>query len=336
MFYKLEYSPYQRQFKQPLKTHHGIWETRFGIILYLQTETGETWLGEISPLSWFGSETNEAVWDFCQQLPPEVSETIVDQIPDSLPACQWGFSSAFALQITSEFLQAVEANSQSKNWQYSYLLPTVGTASEIAVLLEKSPDLLKDYQTFKWKIGVHDMQSEMVTLQKIIELLNNQASLNNIPTEKIKIRLDANTGLTFDSAKQWLKLADNLGNIEFLEQPLPVDQYAEMLALTQEYATPIALDESVSNFAQLTKLATADRQKWPGIFVIKSSIMGKRSPLENLIKSTGIDVVFSSVFETAIGQYSNLKLAEDLADYLPEKRALGFAVNQWFDQSFLY
>ena len=77
MHYQLKFFPYKQNFKQPLKTSHGIWHIREGIILQLISKTGEIGLGEIAPLSWFGSETLSEALDFCHRLPKKITtETI--------------------------------------------------------------------------------------------------------------------------------------------------------------------------------------------------------------------------------------------------------------------
>ena len=95
MHYKLQIFPYKRNFKQPLKTSHGIWRIREGIILKLTNKTGEIGLGEIAPLSWFGSETLSEALDFCHQLPKKITTETIFSIPDNLPSCKFGFESAW-------------------------------------------------------------------------------------------------------------------------------------------------------------------------------------------------------------------------------------------------
>ncbi|MFM7440690.1 MAG: enolase C-terminal domain-like protein, partial [Snowella sp.] len=125
---------------------------------------------------------------------------------------------------------------------------------------------------------------------------------------------------------------DQIRQIEFIEQPLPPDQFSELLTLSQNFKTAIALDESVANLKQLKECYELG---WRGIYVIKAAIMGSPRQLENFYQNHAIDSVFSSVFETSIGQQAVLALAQELRSC---DRALGFGVNQWFqeaDPSFL-
>jgi O-succinylbenzoate synthase len=179
------------------------------------------------------------------------------------------------------------------------------------------------YRTFKWKIGVNTISREL----EIFKLLTQK-----LPKDG-KLRLDANGGLTIEQANTWLWICDQvngsqdlLTQVEFIEQPLPVDQIDQMLQLSADYETAIALDESV---ATLNQLAIAYEKGWRQIFVIKPGIIGSPSRLREFCKSKQIDTVFSSVFETQIGRKAALQLAVELSKY---NRAVGFGINHWFDE----
>ncbi len=310
MHYQLRFYPYKRNFKQPLKTSYGIWDTREGIILQLTNETGKTGLGEIASLSWFGSETLSEALDFCRQLPKEITAETIFSIPDNLPTCRFGFESAW------ENIQPVNHKKQpnSPNF-YSGLLPGGDAALEVWQQLFQA-----GYRTFKWKIGVSKIPNELKIFKTLVKVL---------PSE-IKLRLDANGGLTFEQAKQWLQICEEIKIIEFIEQPLPVEQFEEMLNLSDRYSIPIALDESVANLRQMQQYY---QQGWPGIFVIKPAIFGSRSQLRSFCQNHTIDAVFSSVFETKIGRKAALQLATELQPNLLKNRAFGFGVTHWFDEA---
>jgi len=308
MPYRFEFRPYRRRFVRPLATSHGTWDMRDGIILRLRDETNIGW-GEIAPISWFGSETIEEALSFCRQLPTEITEETIFSIPDELPACQFGFESALWSR------DAITCVSTTPT--YSGLLP----AGEAA--LEQWQTLWQQgYRTFKWKIGVYAIASEL----KIFELLTQ-----TLPSSA-KLRLDANGGLSYEDANLWLWTCDNITanrnqvEIEFIEQPLPVDQFLLMLELSDCYATKIALDESV---ATLKQLECCFKQGWRDIFVIKPGIVGSPSRLRQFCQKHKIDAVFSSVFETEIGRQAALNLAAELSG---NNRAVGFGVNHFFEQ----
>lgn len=320
MIYQFQFKPYHRLFKFPLKTYHGSWKERLGILLRLTDQRGNQSWGEIVPLSWFGSETFQEAMAFCQQLSSCITTEMILTIPDTLPACQFGFESALSGQNKDK-------NNDINYLTFSGLLPTGKQA------LDSWKNLYdRGYRTLKWKIGVLPFQEEFSLFQQFINQVNQTISINynHLP---ILLRLDANGGLTDEMAQQWLDACDslnlntiNLVRIEFIEQPLSIDKFDAMLELSQEYSTPIALDESV---ASLQKLQDYCQQGWPGIFVIKPAIIGSPRKLRQLCKTDSLDLVFSSAFESLIGQTAALELAAELSQ---KNRAVGFGVQHWFEE----
>lgn len=326
MEYTFEFRPYQRQFRIPLKTSHGTWDIREGIILRLTDDKGKQGFGEIAPVSWLGSETFEQALDFCQQLPKRITPTNIFSIPDELPACQFGIESAweelstYALTLSGMPLEDLP-NPTSAPETCSGLLPAGQGAVLALKILWKT-----GYRTFKWKIGIAPIDLELRILEQLVKSILEEFSSD----KPISIRLDANGGLSEVEASQWLNVCDKAGKIiEFLEQPLPVDRFERMKQLSDRFSTPIALDESV---VTLKQMQAAYRKGWRGIFVIKPSIAGSPSQIRQFCHSKEIDAVFSSVFETEIGRNAALKLAVELNTQ--HDRPLGFGVNHWLDDRF--
>ena len=301
MIYQFSFRYFSQKFTKPIITNHGVWEIRESIIIRLIDEKDHITWGEISPISWFGSETIEQALYFCRQLPQTITKEIIFTIPDKLPACQFAFESALVVKKCTNL-----------NLTYSGLLSAGKSA------LNQWSSLWKQgYKTFKWKIGVDNINQEL----EIFDLL-----ISSLPTSAT-LRLDANGGLTYQQAELWLKKCDQfLPKIEFIEQPLSIDKFTEMQALSNLYLTPIALDESIANLRQLE---SCFQQGWRGIFVIKPGIFGSPSRLKEFCKQHQIDIVFSSVFETEIGRQASLQLAAELST---NNRAVGFGINHFFQQ----
>lgn len=254
--------------------------------------------GEIAPLPEFGSETLEQALAFCSQF-SQITETEIEQIPNQFPACQ------FALESALEGFSRYPINED--RFQLSYLLPAGKQALDTWQL-----GWQQGQTTFKWKIGL--FWDEYSWFQQLIHDLPDDCQL----------RLDANGGLTLSQVEQWLQLADASGKVEFLEQPLPPNQFQQMQELAVKYQTPIALDESVGTLPQLE---TCYQQGWRGIFVIKCAIAGSPRYLRQLCQHYSLDVVFSSVMETEVAREAVFQLASEISPH----RALGFGVNHWFD-----
>ena len=331
MKYRLAFRSYRRPFGQPLQTHHGNWCVREGVLLRLEDEDGQVGFGEVAPLPWFGSEPLEQALNFCQHMVQEMAQGIPEEtilsIPSTLPACRFGFESA--IDNPKSKIQ----NPKSKI-SYSGLLPAGRAAVEQWRTL-----WAKGYRTFKWKIGVAPIQEELAWFKQLTHQLGQHAVRTG---SSVRLRLDANGGLMVEDAEQWLENCDRAEvPIEFLEQPLPVEQFEAMVRLSEQYTTPLALDESV---ATLTQLQTCYERGWRGVFTIKPAIAGSPIRLRQLCQKDPLDIVFSSVFETSIGRRAILDLAADIqstpwgaeVDISPDRtrqrpnRALGFGTQHWF------
>ena len=317
-----EFRPYRRAFRQPLKTSHGAWKHREGIILRLSNAQGQVGYGEIAPLPWFGTETQDQALTFCQRVPAQLCTSGGFTILPTLPACKFGFEVAMnnlacemsQTQMLSRAVPRAVASAELAPSHYSALLP-----AGQAALSAWPPLWALGHRTFKWKIGVAPVAVEMAWLKTLMAQLPLGATL----------RLDANGGLNELSTHHWLECCDRLGRrIEFIEQPLPPDQFDDLLKLSHRYKTPIALDESVTT---LEHLKTHYFRGWEGIFVIKAAIFGSPNQLKQFCLDYPIDLVISSVFETDIGRQALIDLAVELATLLPDapRRVLGLGTQQW-------
>ncbi|MEM9004526.1 MAG: o-succinylbenzoate synthase [Cyanobacteria bacterium P01_F01_bin.86] len=313
---------YCRPFRKPLRTHHGWWEKREGLILRLQDDQGYVGFGEIAPIPWFGTETLNAAKTLCAQWPPQFLPATIAAIPDTLPACQFGFGSALrSLEAARDrvprdsFGQGVSSWTKEPGPWMCALLP----AGE-AVLDAWLPFYPKGHRTFKWKIGVAPLPEELQLFQTLIKVL---------PADT-RLRLDANGGLTPDMAKQWLIACDAAHNkVEFLEQPLPPDSSLNWVIETvNTFQTAIALDESVATIKQLRQVCQHLQNRV--IYVVKPVIAGFPEQLYALCTQYQLDVVFSSALETSIGYRAALHLAQDLWNAGVPRHALGFGVGHWF------
>lgn len=302
--FKFKFKLYQNHFKQPLRTSHGIWQIRQGIIISLTNQLGVTYQGEIAPLPWFGSETINEALKFCQQLRESTNIEEILAIPDTLPCCQFALESAYLA-----FTQIHWATPLS-DLNLCYLLP----AGKAALTAWQDLYQVKSAKTFKWKIGVLPLKEEIAILQQLT---------TELPSE-VKLRLDANGGLNLAQAQQLLSVTDFLPGIEFIEQPLAITDFDSIWHLNQEHATVIALDESIASFKQLQQ---AHQQGWDGVYVIKAAIMGFPSRLIQFCHENNLDLVFSSVLETTIARQTVLNLAQQLN----HPRALGFGVEQFYE-----
>jgi O-succinylbenzoate synthase len=199
-------------------------------------------------------------------LPAELSEAQIKGIPAALPATRFGLECAWLA-------------CRDPGW----LDRDLSGLSFGGLLGKDTPS--GSYPVYKGKVGMDPFAAERKKLESWLERLPAGS----------RLRLDANGGLTLAEARQWLALCDRInrewpGKIEFFEQPLPPEQYADLIQLSREFQTPIALDESVVGLEQLQAV---HRSGWQGILVVKPSLMGSGLALRDyLSQHPGLDLVF--------------------------------------------
>lgn len=121
-------------------------------------------------------------------------------------------------------------------------------------------------------------------------------SLISAAPKNIIFRLDANGSLNLQEAEQWVNFALSSDQVEFIEQPLPVNHPGYNQLDTKK----IALDES---------FISPHEFNWAGPVVVKPSLVGDWDVFLAWRKTHSNKVIYSSVFETAFGRQAGLWLA---------------------------
>ncbi|MDR1282474.1 MAG: o-succinylbenzoate synthase [Opitutaceae bacterium] len=328
MSLKLEYRRYRLPFRVPLRTAHGLWSEREGILVRL-TDMSEppasptddpgnrprTGFGEIAPIPWFGTETVDEAEALLRELGDRVNDKTLDTLPARYACTRFALRSArrparlSALQPFSPSVLPIAA-----------LLP-----AGRAALMYIAPKAELGYRTFKWKVGADDAADELALLDDVIAALPDGA----------RLRLDANGAWDRRTAERWLERAADRP-VEFIEQPVsPTARGADdlLLGLAGDYPTPLALDESLVGARDVARWLSLG---WPGIWVIKPALLGDPAGVLAQLAAAGVardNVVFSSALETAVAARTVLALAfawsgaggHDAAT-TAGRRALGFGV----------
>lgn len=307
MAFSLEFRPYRTAFKQPLQTAHGSWAEREGVIIRLADESGRSALGEIAPIPWFGTETTVEALELCRKLGAKIDDEAIAAISDSLPCCQFAFGSAH------EALTGTAHENPSRRTEVACLLPAgfdaIAAASHAAD---------HGFTRLKWKVGVGEPASEIAILHMIADAL----------PKGVLLRLDANGAWDRHDAWEWIDACAGLP-IEFIEQPFPRGEDAELLEFGTAHPGLFALDESVTPPGELWRWLEAG---WPGVVVVKPSLAGDPATLRRLLSESKADVVFSTALETTVGWHAALRFAFGGSR---AKRALGFGAGAPFADDFL-
>ena len=306
--YTLSWKRYRRRFRQPLHTAYGLWEYRDGLLIRLENVDGRSGYGEVAPIPWFGTETLDSAQLQIAGLGESVRPEILDDVPGNCPCCRFALSSARAGLDD-------DGGAEGRRLPVATLLPA---GERAPFILEQR--ISEGFLVAKIKIGLGDAEKEMIQIERLCGLLPEGGAL----------RLDANAGLSTAMAARWMAFVADLP-IEFVEQPLPIDDPDGLIGLAGDFPTPVALDESVVKVDDLKRWR--DRG-WSGLYVIKPALAGD---LTELLGELGNDdvFVFSTAMESSVGRYASLKVAFSH----PSRRALGFGVGAFFfgayDEPFL-
>ena len=155
----------------------------------------------------------------------------------------------------------------------------------------------EEYPILKVKVGLDNDKEMINTIRKI--------------TDKV-LYVDANEGwkdkhLALERIK-WLK--DQ--NVEFVEQPMPAEQFDDLKWLHDKSDLPLIADESVLRLSDIPKLAEA----FDGINIKLMKCTGVREAMRmiNTAKALNLKVMMGCMIETAVGISAGAHLSP-LLDY---------------------
>lgn len=294
-----QFRRYRLPFRKVVRTAHGPWAEREGVLVRIENESGQVGHGEAAPISWFGTETIDEVEAGCRALGEWVEAEMLDAVPERLGCLR------NALSIGRTEMTGLAELADVPDLGVAGLLP-----AGRAALAELPPKVDAGFRVFKWKVGIDDVDAELGWLDDLCGVLPDGA----------KLRLDANGAWDRRRAARWLERCTERP-IEFVEQPIAADARGaedSLLGLAGDFPTPIALDESLILDRDVERWLGAG---WPGVYIVKPSLLGEPAAAMERLSSAKANVVFSAALETAIGAKAALRLA---FEWKGPRRALGF------------
>ena len=301
MNYRFSHRVYRLPLRVPLRTAHGAWAEREGIILRLESEGGAVSFGEIAPIPWFGTETLAEAEEICRKFGDRVTAETLDLVPAPMGAVRFALAAALSRPGTPSATPRVPVTA---------LLPA-GRAALAALPTRVEGGFL----SYKWKVGVEEPDTELGLLDELLAALPDYA----------KLRLDANGAWSRRQAERWLeRCADR--PIEFVEQPVAPADEDTLHGLAEDYPVKLALDESVTLLGEAKRWQA---EGWPGIFVLKPALAGPLEDIAAWVMATQADVVLSSAIETALGRAAILRFALRHHAVLL-RRSPGFGIGEVF------
>ncbi len=82
MSFQLEYRRYRLAFRVPVRTAHGVWAEREGLLVRLTDEAGNSGIGEVAPIPWFGTESVDEAETCLRNLGRLIEADALDVVPE--------------------------------------------------------------------------------------------------------------------------------------------------------------------------------------------------------------------------------------------------------------
>ena len=299
---KLSWKQYDLQLKHTFRISRSARDVASVIILEFEHD-GIVGYGEASPAKRYG-ETLETIDSFFRKINFERfdSPLLLEDILNYTDSIELGNTSAkCAVDLALHDwvgkklgvpLYKLWGLNPDKTAKCSFTI-----AIDSKEVVEQKVHEAEEYPILKVKVGL-DNDKEMITTIRSI-------------TDKV-LYVDANEGwkdkhLALERIK-WLK--DQ--NVEFVEQPMPADQFDDIKWLRDRSDLPLIADESVLRLSEVPKLAEA----FDGINIKLMKCTGVREAMRMIstAKALNMKIMMGCMIETAVGVSAGAHLSP-LLDY---------------------
>jgi len=286
------------------------YHTKSGWIIKLISNNKKIGFGEVSPLH---KKDLKKCAKQLDMIPEYIEEfNLSEQIHIFHPCIQSAINSALA-EIYGKIIFK-ENYYFDEIGKTAILLNHENVVSDINDIKKRHFDIGKSL-TLKWKVALKNNYEEEAKLEEILSKIGNN----------IKLRIDANGSWGRDIANRWADILKDNKNIDWLEQPLCVDDIDGLTELNKKI--PIALDESLLKFPILI-------DEWEGWQIRRPSQEKNPDKLLRDLENKKALISISTSFETGIGRrwlyhLSSLQLQG------PTPKVPGLALNK-FPNTFLF
>jgi len=301
---------YSFKLSTKIKNSKTAYLTKLGWIIKLSINDKKIGFGEVSPLL---EEDLKKCAKQLNMIPQNVEVfNLSEQISIFHPCIQSAINSALA-EINGKIIF-------KENYYFdeidktAILLNSENVIAELNEIKKRQSNIGKSV-TIKWKVALRDNHEEEANLEEILSHIGNN----------IKLRIDANGSWGRKIANRWADILKDNKNIDWLEQPLCVDDIEGMKELNKKI--PIALDESLLKFPTLI-------DEWKGWQIRRPSQENNPVKLLDELENKKALISISTSFETGIGKrwlhhLSSLQLQG------PTPKVPGLAMNK-FPNTFLF
>lgn len=285
--------------RKPYTIAHYVCSTVENVFLEVELENGIIGLGSANPAPEVVGETPEQCLQNCHSsgfghLPGRDIRhfsQIIDEVAAQFPHAP-GTRAALDIALHDAFAQFQGIRVVDIYGQKTAALPTsvtIGIMNVADTLAEAGAFLEQGFHILKVKTGM-DVEEDIERVVKLQECFGSM----------ILIRTDANQGYDLDTLRIFLSATKHV-RLELIEQPLPVGNEADLLALAPEIRRHLVADESLQSITSAGALAQMPQPY--GIFNIKLMKCGGIAPaveMAQIAHKAGIDLFWGCNDESRV------------------------------------
>ena len=317
----LQWYPYRIPLPNSFTTTHEKLATREGLIVEIQTEDGQTGIGECAPLPAFGGGTLQDVETYLSHISTQLIDLSLTTALQMLHARSeqqeniptpgsYGVETALldllgkktdcslGLLLADPHILLHPSEPEPQLRRKVQVNSVIGMASIEATVVQARSAIRQGFSCLKIKVGHNDLQTEIERL----------AAVRAAVGPDIHLRIDANEAWNFEQAYTFLRQCTDFA-LQYVEQPLVRHDLAGAQKLRGLVQVPIAADEAVSDLDSTQTILSAEAAD---ILIIKPQLIGGLRSGRQIIQAAtarNVQCVITSTIETGIGLTSALHLA---------------------------
>jgi o-succinylbenzoate synthase len=314
---------YQIPLHSTFTTAHETLGTREGVIIEVCTNDALSGIGECAPLPTFtrmpGDTLQDAIAALKQIKPQLLSQTIAEALhvvhkqgkllpPTASFALETALLDLLGQQSGTPLNQLIaqhtaQNNSGAVHPQQRHSIPVnavIGARTLDDTVTQALLAVKQGFRCLKLKIGTGAFSIE----QEVARIGAVRAAVG----PDIQLRLDANESLNVAQATTLLTRCAHY-QLQYVEQPLPRAQLAEMRHLRAQVTVPLAADEAVTTLQSARQILA---EQAADILIIKPQLLGGLLIGRQIIQSAAeqqVQCVITSSIDTGIGIAAALHLA---------------------------
>ncbi|MDO8473714.1 MAG: o-succinylbenzoate synthase, partial [Dehalococcoidia bacterium] len=295
-------------FRNPYMTSRGCADARFGLLVFIGSDSGISGIGEASPIGPGTRGEVERVAEALKGIVPRLvgmdlqSALDASDSADLPPPLRFGLETALLdLEGRQQGCSLTELLGGRNVAVRVPVNATIASASPETACEEAEAALRAGFSSFKLKVGVGTPEQDAELVSAVRRSVGPDA----------RIRVDANQAWTTGTALKAARLLSK-HRLEYIEQPVAASDVAAMAKVRRSAGVPIAADESLCSIADLRRIIDAGAAD---VFILKAARLGGLRTSLRIVgeaSGSGFPVVVTSSLESAVGIAANIHLSAAL------------------------